>query len=153
MLRAPSTLRDEAVQRFYRPYRNAVGAAVERQIERGHRVLHVSSHSFTPVLDGVVRRADIGLLYDPFRAFEREVVASWQRELRARLPAIVVRRNYPYRGTDDGLTTMLRKRFADGAYAGIEVEINQKHLREGSRQRSAFRNNVAQALRSALAET
>lgn len=152
MLRAPSTVRDEALQRFYHPYRNAVSDAVERQIEHGYRVLHVSSHSFTPVLDGVVRRADIGLLYDPSRAFERNVVASWQRELRSRLPAFVVRRNSPYRGTDDGLTTMLRKHFADGTYAGIEVEINQKHLRKGSREQSALRKSVAQALRSALAQ-
>jgi predicted N-formylglutamate amidohydrolase len=152
MRRAPSTERDEALQRFYRPYRKAVRDAVERQIERGYRVLHVSSHSFTPILDDVLRRADIGLLYDPSRAFERDVVASWQRELRSGLPGFVVRRNYPYRGTDDGLTTMLRRHFADDSYAGIELEINQKHLREGSRERSALRNSVAQALRSALAE-
>ena len=145
-------IRDEALQRFYRPYRNAVRDAVERRIERGYRVLHVSSHSFTPVLDGVVRRADIGLLYDPSRAFERHVVASWRRELLSRLPAFVVRRNSPYRGTDDGLTTSLRKRFGDGDYAGIELEINQKLLRKGAREQSALRNGVAQALRSALAE-
>jgi predicted N-formylglutamate amidohydrolase len=153
MLRAPLTVRDEALQRFHRPYRNAVSDAVERRIERGYRVLHVSSHSFTPVLDGVVRRADIGLLYDPSRAFERDVVASWRRELRSRLPVFVVRRNAPYRGTDDGLTTSLRERFGDGDYAGIELEINQKHLRKSSRERSALRNDVVQALRSALAKT
>ena len=152
MLRAPSTVRDDAVQRFYRPYRNTVSDAVEHQIDRGYRVLHVSSHSFTPVLDGVVRRTDIGLLYDPSRAFERDAVASWQRELRSRFPPFVVRRNAPYRGTDDGLTTSLRKRFGDGDYAGIELEINQKHLRNGSREQSALRKDVAQALRSALAE-
>lgn len=63
-----------------------------------------------------------------------------------------MRRNSLYRGTDDGLTTMLPKHFADGTYAGIEIEINQKHLRKRSREQSAFRKGVAQALRSALAE-
>jgi hypothetical protein len=38
-----------------------------------------------------------------------------------------VRRNYPYRGYADGLTTWLRKRYPDPAYAGIELEINQKY--------------------------
>jgi len=151
MLRAPSTVREEAVLRFYRPYRNAVEDAVARQIERGHRVLHVSSHSFTPVLDGVARRADISLLYDPSSAFERRVVTSWQRALRSQVPAFVVRRNHPYRGTSDGLTTSLRKRFGDNDYAGIELEINQKHVRKGSREWSALRIGVAQALGSALA--
>ena len=34
-------------------------------MSRGRRVIHISSHSFTPELNGKVRRADVGLLYDP----------------------------------------------------------------------------------------
>jgi hypothetical protein len=36
-----------------------------------------------------------------------------------------VRFNYPYKGTSDGLTTTLRKKFGP-QYVGIEIEINQK---------------------------
>ena len=51
-----------------------------------------------------------------------------QAVLQQVFPSLVVRRNYPYLGTADGLTTCLRKRFAPRAYLGIELEINQKHI-------------------------
>lgn len=152
MLRAPASVREQAALRFYRPHREAVDALVLRAIDRGFRILHVASHSFTPVLDGVVRDTDVGLLYDPARAFERSVVERWQRALRLRLPSFAVHRNAPYRGTDDGLTTSLRKRYGDEVYAGIEIEVNQKHLRADPRQRSTMRHRVVQALGSALDE-
>ena len=62
---APRELRATIVERYYRPYRAEVERRVRRSVARGRRVIHVSSHSFTPVLDGSVRRADVGLLYDP----------------------------------------------------------------------------------------
>ena len=49
------------------PYREEVARRVRRSTARGRRVVHVSSHSFTPVLNGEVRHADVGLLYDPRR--------------------------------------------------------------------------------------
>jgi hypothetical protein len=36
-----------------------------------------------------------------------------------------LRRNYPYRGQSDGLTTALRRQFG-ARYLGIELEINQR---------------------------
>lgn len=110
----------------YRPYRERVESAVRETCENGQRIVHVSCHSFTPVLDGVSRRADVGLLYDPKRRAEADFCRRWQSELTAHEPRLVVRRNYPYRGYGDGLTTYLRKRFADPLYCGIELEVNQK---------------------------
>ena len=40
-------------------------ASSVKRVSRGHRVIHISSHSFTAELDGRVRGADVGLLYDP----------------------------------------------------------------------------------------
>lgn len=91
-----------------------------------NRVLHVAMHSFTPVLNGQVRNADIGLLYDPARQLEKRLCLAWQATLRARRPDLVVRRNYPYLGTADGFPNRLRKCFADETYASIELEVNQK---------------------------
>jgi predicted N-formylglutamate amidohydrolase len=119
--------RQRLLKRYYFPYRERVENAVKGAVEKGRRLLHVSSHSFTPRLDGVERRADLGLLYDPRRPAEVRFCAAWQRELEAADPRLVVRRNYPYRGYADGLTTYLRKRYADPAYAGIELEVNQKY--------------------------
>ncbi len=114
---------------FYHPHRRAVEVALRRATRRGGRVVHIGVHTFTPVLNGKRRHADVGLLFDPKRRFERDVVDALSRELRARAPKLQVRRNYPYRGWTDGLTTTLRGRFPAAAYAGIELEVNQGLLR------------------------
>jgi predicted N-formylglutamate amidohydrolase len=89
-------------------------------------VWHVAVHSFTPVLDGVVRTADIGLLYDPRRPRELVTARAWRAALRDTVPALRVRSNYPYRGVSDGLTRALRRRLGDRDYVGIELEVNQR---------------------------
>ena len=49
--------RAAAMAAHYWPYRNAVEAVVEDAVATGRAVLHVSSHSFTPVLRGAARCA------------------------------------------------------------------------------------------------
>lgn len=148
----PATIRREILQRYYLPYRSKVEAAIAGEIDHGNRVIHIASHSFTPVLDGQVRTADIGLLYDPSRTAELELCRSWQARLKQRAPDMVVRRNYPYKGTDDGFTAYLRRRYPASAYLGIELEINQRHVMKGGRQWQALRCFVADALQDALFE-
>ena len=123
----PAVAREEILARCYRPYRDALRARVATAMASGQRVVHVSVHSFTPVLDGVTRRCDIGLLYDPARLREKSLCLRWQQALGMHDAGLVVRRNYPYRGTADGLVTTLRREFPPGHYAGIELEINQRH--------------------------
>jgi predicted N-formylglutamate amidohydrolase len=118
----PATLRAEIAARWWRPWREAVAGTIAAWLESGQPVRHISVHSFTPVLDDHIRNADLGLLYDPARAAEREFCLRWQALLEQR--GWRVRRNYPYRGTADGHTTALRRLFPDG-YAGIELELNQ----------------------------
>jgi predicted N-formylglutamate amidohydrolase len=111
---------------LYWPHRRAVERAVAREVRSGRRVVHVAVHSFTPVLRGVRRNADLGLLYDPARPGERVLCERWSRELRISRPELRVRLNYPYRGTSDGLTTALRREHAAASYIGIEIEMNQR---------------------------
>lgn len=56
------------IKRYYSPYHYKVATIVSDAIASGRRVIHVSSHSFTPVLDGHARMSDVGLLYDPARS-------------------------------------------------------------------------------------
>jgi predicted N-formylglutamate amidohydrolase len=147
----PAAERQRLLQRYYWPYRNGVEAHVHSVIARGERIVHVSSHSFTPRLNGVRRRADVGLLYDPRRAAEREFCAAWKGEIEAANPQLVVRRNYPYRGADDGLTTHLRRLHADPQYAGIEIEINQKHASGNAGAWRALRKLIVTTLGPTLA--
>ena len=121
----PETERLQILARCWAPHREAVEAAVLAALRRGGRVLHVSVHSFAPRLGGTSRGCDVGLLYDPARAAERTLCARWRGALRETDPLLRVRRNHPYRGAADGLTTALRRRFAPTRYLGIELEVSQ----------------------------
>jgi predicted N-formylglutamate amidohydrolase len=132
--------------RYHAPHRDAVERDVTELMRRGHRVLHLGVHSFTPVLDGVVRRADLALLYDPRRPLERALCAGWAGALAVRLPHLAVRRNHPYRGVSDGLTTWLRRRLSAEAYLGVEIEVNQRLLGAGGR----FPGEIGDALAACL---
>lgn len=127
--------RERILERYWRPHRRAVEAALDAAARGGGTVLHVAVHSFTPVLDGERRNADVGLLYDPRRRREREFARAWKALLRELAPDLRVRSNYPYLGTADGLTTAQRRRFPDARYAGIELEINQALLGHPERAR------------------
>jgi predicted N-formylglutamate amidohydrolase len=148
--RAPEAVRHELVERYYLPYRTAVTQWIERRLAQGWRVLHISSHSFTPVFHGVRRQADVGLLYDPTRALEADLCVLWRRALLERAPGWEVRRNYPYQGTSDGLTTALRRSFPPSRYAGIELELNQCFVRRRPATFAHARRMVPAALRDAV---
>ena len=131
---------------YYLPYRRRVEDGIAGFIAGGHRVIHFSSHSFTPELDGDVRRADVGLLYDPSRGGEIALCGGWQQALGEVAPNLRVRRNYPYTGVSDGFTAALRRRFGGDRYLGIEIEINQKHVQAGARHWRAVRHSLIEAL-------
>lgn len=123
---------------------------IARLIEQRGHCIHVAVHSFTPVLAGKRRNADIGLLYDPASALERRIVTCWQSAIRRVDRGPAVRRNYPYRGTTDGLTTTMRNRFDPDRYAGIELELNQARLSTRA-ARGALAKLLCSTLDAALA--
>lgn len=146
----PAAARREILARYYLPYRARIETHVARVIENGERLVHVASHSFTPVLDGEVRHADVGLLYDPARPGEVALCRDWQRGIAARAPGWVVRRNYPYTGSADGLTAYLRKQFGPAQYVGVELEVNQKHVFARGRTWRTLREILIETLGDAL---
>ncbi|HVL36273.1 MAG TPA: N-formylglutamate amidohydrolase [Burkholderiales bacterium] len=141
----PPEARGELFARYYRPYRDAVERAVAEALGRGRRVVHLSCHSFTPRLAGARRLADVGLLYDPRHPGEAALCGAWQLDLRRREPQLCVRRNYPYRGWADALTTSLRARFGAERYLGIEVEVNQKYPRANGGRWRALRRSLVES--------
>ena len=117
---------------YWNEYRAAIEKFVDSALKPKTRaaksaptIIHLGIHSFTPVLNGKVRNTDIGILYDPTRPQERAYANVIKAEIKRLYPAMKVRFNYPYKGTSDGLTTTLRKKFGP-RYVGIEIEINQK---------------------------
>ncbi len=123
-------VKERIIDEIYRPYRLGIEERIGRLIARGDFVIHLSVHSFTPVLNGIVRKTDIGLMYDPKRAVEKTLCGRWRGILRKYLPGLTIRMNYPYRGVSDGITAAMRKHFTRN-YAGLEIEVNQKHLVNG----------------------
>ncbi len=113
----------------YDPYRKEIEMEILNLINSGEEVLHLSFHSFTPVLDGQERNADIGLLYDPSRDSEKLISKNLKKLITTELPSLKIRYNYPYLGKADGFTSYLRNRFPNN-YSGIELEINQKYSKE-----------------------
>ena len=137
----------------YAPYRLNVEAWLRSQIRLGKRVLHVSIHSFTPKLDGEVRNAEIGLLYDPKRKAEAQLAAQLFKLTKptAKAEGWRIRRNYPYHGASDGFTTHLRQLFEPSRYMGIEIEMNQTVV-EGRLGQGQMALLISQALAAALGQ-
>ena len=91
----------------------------------------------------------MGLLYHPGRHGETELCARWKDSLAAFAPELRVRRNYPYAGKGDGLTSHLRLRFPPRAYVGIELEINQRMVLAAGRRWAMLRHTLIDSLRAA----
>ena len=116
---------EEFVAKNVNADKKTVGKKGEKGVTSNAAVVHLGIHSFTPALNGKVRNADIGILYDPARPLERKYAQVIKDEIKRLYPHMKVRFNYPYKGTSDGLTTTLRKKFGP-RYVGIEIEMNQK---------------------------
>ncbi|HUG43887.1 MAG TPA: N-formylglutamate amidohydrolase [Acidobacteriota bacterium] len=120
----PRRERERILERHYHRYRDRAEAFVREAAGRNRTVCHISIHSFAPILNGKIRDADVGILYDPRRSAEKRFAGKWATCLRDRSP-FRVRRNFPYLGRADGLTSSLRALFDERTYLGLELEVNQ----------------------------
>ena len=144
----PRAERLQILDKWWLPHRQQVERAVADEIASGHRVVHVAVHSFTPELDGEVRSADVGLLYDSRRKHEAAFSRGWASALRLIDPALRVRFNYPYAGAADGLTTWMRRLHPQSRYMGVELEVNQALV--GTPRWRSFQRHVVESLRLSI---
>ena len=82
---------------YWTEYRTAIEKFVESVLKtktQAATIVHLGIHSFTPVLEGTVRNADVGILYDPSREAECRIADALIREIKARAPELRIRRNY-----------------------------------------------------------
>jgi predicted N-formylglutamate amidohydrolase len=121
--------KNKILENYYHAYRQPIYNFVQQEISKGFNLIHLAVHSFTPVLNGMERNADIGLLYNPQRKSECTFSKEWKNSLKKVYPRWNIRFNYPYRGKPDGLTAHLRKLYPDNRYLGIEFEMNQKYAK------------------------
>jgi predicted N-formylglutamate amidohydrolase len=111
--------RERRLERFYRPYHDAVAALVASVAEKsGKAPFILSVHSFTPVMGGQARPWHAGVLWD------MDHRAAWPLiEMLAADPALVVGDNEPYDGALRG-DTMYRHAIVNG-FAHALIEIRQ----------------------------
>jgi predicted N-formylglutamate amidohydrolase len=131
--------KEKLFQYIYKPYRERVLSTIENLPKP---LLHLSIHSFTPVLNNLERKTDIGILFDPDRNSELVFCQKLQEHLLIDLPEFQIHFNEPYKGTDDGFTTWLRKKYTADDYTGIEIEVNQKFVSIPSRIQEALLNSI-----------
>jgi len=132
---APAELREWLIRELHQRHEQQVRKRLEESIARDGQVIHLAVHSFAPFEPGATaegvhrfdaaRRTDLGLLYDPARSLETLLCDRWVWRLYETLPNLRVRRNYPIRGTRDGLTKRLRQTFGEDRYLGVELQLNQ----------------------------
>lgn len=116
--------RQARLDRHHRPYREAVASAVASAVAGRGGCVHLSMHSFTPVLGDEVRDFDMGVLFDPDRHLDRVVAEALVTALNA--AGLETRPNAPYPGWTEGLTTALRGVHGERVYAGIEIETSHR---------------------------
>ncbi len=146
----PQEERERVLAEIYHPYREAVAAEIEAHLTSGRDVLHVLVHSFTPIMDGADRRTDLALLYDPARPREKALADAWLAAIATRAPVLRLRRNYPYKGTADGLEVAFRRRFPPERYLGITLEACQAFPLGAAGPWRALRSTVIEALAECL---
>lgn len=124
----PHDMQQQLIEEYYLPYRNILERKIEQHLHHQRQVIHLSFHSFTPVLNGETRKTEIGILFDPANEVEQEFAEAWKERIEENIDHNWrVKFNYPYKGTDDGLTTYFRGKYEKN-YAGLELEINTKLL-------------------------
>ena len=136
----------EILENYYFPYREGVEQEIAKVIAAGEEVFHLSVHSFTPELNGEVRRADVGFLYDSSKTIEKIICINWRKKLQKQDARLKLRFNYPYLGKSDGFTSYLRKRFPQNYY-GIELEVNQKFVSQNTME-----GRIKEMISSSLSE-
>lgn len=124
----PKSEKIELIELYHRPHWEEIEKLISDKINKGYIVIHIGVHSFTPALFNEVRNAEIGLLYNSTRKKEVKMAINWQKIIRQN-SQLRVRRNYPYNGKSDGLTSKMRKKFSSQDYLGFEIEINHAILK------------------------
>lgn len=127
----PASEKEILLNEIYHAFRNSFKQRVYGFWEQGRRVLHLSVHSFTPELKGVIRETDFGILYHPGCPQEKQFAKVLKLEIEKALPGYRVRFNYPFQGKPDGHVRYFRDKESE-KYVGIEFEINQKYAGDTS---------------------
>jgi predicted N-formylglutamate amidohydrolase len=111
--------RERRLERFYRPYHDAVAALVASVAQASRKAPFIFSvHSFTPTMQGFARPWHVGVLWDKDDRAPRRLIEALAAD-----ETLVVGDNEPYDGALRG-DTMFRHAIVNG-FAHALIEIRQ----------------------------
>lgn len=110
--------RRRRIERFHRPYHEAVSTMIDRVLAQGITPFIVSLHSFTPVWKGTPRPWHVGVLWDSDPTTARAMIAAFERQ-----GDLVVGDNEPYHGALEGDT--LHTHATSRGLPHVLIEIRQ----------------------------
>ncbi|MGD9898127.1 MAG: N-formylglutamate amidohydrolase [Calditrichaceae bacterium] len=142
--------KEKILDKYYYSYRKRLENEIVYHVNCDDEVIHISVHSFTPVLKDVERKADTAFLYDNSRKREKEFCCLWKSSLMRMDSGLKIRFNYPYSGKPEGLTAYFRKRLPEDCYIGIELEVNQKHVYGNQTRWSNLQDSIVGSFQDAM---
>lgn len=142
--------KESILDKYYYTYRKPIYDCVKSEIKNNNNILHIAVHTFTPVLNGLERKADIGFLYNPERKNEKSFSKLWKKNCNNLIVGWNIRFNYPFKGKPDGLTAHFRKLYSDDRYLGIEFEVNQKHVQPSGEFSQSIKKRLALSLENSM---
>ena len=86
--------RELRIDTFFRPYHDAISGRLDAMLARGTPPVLISMHSFTPIMHGLQRPWEIGILWNRDPRLPRPLMA------RLRAEGLTVGDNEPYSGAD-----------------------------------------------------
>ena len=132
------------IARYYLPYHQVIGEAIDSAIDSGKPPVVVSVHSFTQAWKGVTRPWSVGVLWDKDPRFALPLLAALRE-----IPGIEVGDNAPYSGQLKGDTLYRHGTTRGLAHALIEVRQDLILSPEGQAE---WAMHLAQALRKVMGD-
>lgn len=86
--------RQVRIETFFKPYHDAIDAQIDAMLAAGNTPVLVSMHSFTPIMHGIQRPWEIGILWNRDPRLPRPLME------RLRAEGLTVGDNEPYSGAD-----------------------------------------------------
>jgi predicted N-formylglutamate amidohydrolase len=137
--------RTARINAIFRPYHDAIGAALDRRAAAGRASVLVALHSFTPVFRGVARQWHAAVLYNRDARLARALLDFLRAE-----DGLVIGENEPYAVSD--LTDYTVP--VHGERRGlphVEIEIRQDQITDSAGQ-TAWAERLARLLPAAYAK-
>lgn len=137
------TERADRIRRWFRPYHAEIERRIVAHRAQGRLPAMIAIHSFTPVMDGIERPWQAGLLFRGDERLARPLLDELRRD-----PNLVVGENQPYSGFDPSGYGLMRYG-DDQGLAMVLIEIRQD-LIDTHQGAEAWAHRLAGAFRPLL---